>query len=173
MIILESKISDSLDPLLPSTLQHKDLHAQPDTLRALQRPHIHPYSNTTATGGNDGSAGSSESPVLEYDDGGNFLSVHLSTTGSYAKDPNDQFAMARFMKILDAHTVHILLKAGEALIFANKRCVHGRSGHLSPGFDGKDRFLLRMYAHSQVPAGTIIKMPEKKRELPPGAPPPK
>jgi L-asparagine oxygenase len=72
----------------------------------------------------------------------NFEGVHAAT-------PQASEALAAFSEALSASVVSVTLEPGELLIVNNKTAVHGRDP-FTPSYDGKDRWLQRVYIRASV-----------------------
>lgn len=72
--------------------------------------------------------------------------ISIAANGVRAVTPEAQAALDRLVAVLDDPRVHgvVALRPGHALLINNRKGLHARSV-FEPGFDGRDRWLLRTY----------------------------
>lgn len=95
-------------------------------------------------------------PILAKDSNGNFVSrFDIHRVSSLYKI--GQYAIKKFSEASSDHSIvrQFTLNAGDMITFKNKRVLHSR-GAFSPKFDGKDRWLLRLFGLMNKPDAKLL-----------------
>lgn len=87
-------------------------------------------------------------PLLTHDETHGWL-CRLDVENTYSSDNKANKALQCLKEMLGSHEfdVDLILNPGDFLIFKNQKILHTR-GEFTPNFDGKDRWLMRMFGLS-------------------------
>lgn len=81
--------------------------------------------------------------VIYGDDGDRFVRVDMDCAAAVAGDDEAAGALQRFHDAADAAGMSVNLRAGDLLLFDNRRVMHARTS-FEPRYDGTDRWLQRV-----------------------------
>jgi hypothetical protein len=87
------------------------------------------------------------SPVFFGNQHDPFFRINLNSTRAREGDMQSEAALAEFRSALERNVCKVAMNPGEAWYFDNLRLAHGRE-KFTPRFDGKDRWLKRIYISS-------------------------
>ncbi|HYO54444.1 TauD/TfdA family dioxygenase [Archangium sp.] len=102
-------------------------------------------------------------PVLTRLNNGQ-LGIRYSHSKLHAVDAQGEVALALLREALlaPADIERLVLEPGDLVLFNNRRCLHGRDPvRETARFDGKDRWLIRMYGFSHALWSLVNKSPDR------------
>ena len=114
----------------------------PEDERILREPRFL-HGIDKASGGTGRPEDGVRGPVLYGEDGERFVRVDMDCAAAVEGDEEAAAALRRVHDAADAARIAVNLKAGDLLLFDNRRVLHARTS-FEPRYDGTDRWLQRV-----------------------------